>query len=76
MTFLSQPMSELNSLRPIYTVSQLTGEIKTLLEKKFEHIWVEGEIPTFASHLGASLLYLKDESSQLRASCSGCRTGC
>ena len=32
------------SSRPIYTVTQLTGEIKTLLEKNFEHIWVEGEI--------------------------------
>ena len=61
-------MSELNSLRPIYTVSQLTGEIKTLLEKKFEHIWVEGEISNFRQPTSGHLYFtLKDESSQLRA---------
>ena len=61
-------MSELNSLRPIYTVSQLTGEIKTLLEKNFEHIWVEGEISNFRQPTSGHLYFtLKDESSQLRA---------
>ena len=61
-------MSELTSLRPIYTVSQLTGEIKTLLEKNFEHIWVEGEISNFRQPTSGHLYFtLKDESSQLRA---------
>jgi exodeoxyribonuclease VII large subunit len=61
-------MSELSSFRPIYTVSQLTGEIKTLLEKNFEHIWVEGEISNFRQPTSGHLYFtLKDESSQLRA---------
>jgi len=61
-------MSELNSFRPIYTVSQLTGEIKTLLEKNFEHIWVEGEMSNFRRPTSGHLYFtLKDESSQLRA---------
>jgi len=61
-------MSELNSFRPIYTVSQLTGEIKTLLEKNFENIWVEGEISNFRHPTSGHLYFtLKDESCQLRA---------
>jgi exodeoxyribonuclease VII large subunit len=60
-------MSELNSFRPIYTVSQLTGEIKTLLEKNFEHIWVEGEISNFRQPTSGHFYFtLKDASSQVR----------
>ncbi|HXZ38244.1 MAG TPA: exodeoxyribonuclease VII large subunit, partial [Thermodesulfobacteriota bacterium] len=56
------------SSRPIYTVSQLTGEIKTLLEKNFENIWVEGEISNFRHPTSGHLYFtLKDESCQLRA---------
>ena len=56
------------SFRPIYTVSQLTAEIKTILERNFEHLWVEGEISNLRLP-GSGHLYftLKDESAQLRA---------
>ena len=56
------------SSRPIYTVSQLTAEIKTILERNFEHLWVEGEISNLRLP-GSGHLYftLKDESAQLRA---------
>ncbi|HSR13180.1 MAG TPA: exodeoxyribonuclease VII large subunit [Thermodesulfobacteriota bacterium] len=56
------------SFRPIYTVSQLTREIRSLLEGKFEHVWVEGEISNFRSP-GSGHLYftLKDEAAQVRA---------
>jgi exodeoxyribonuclease VII large subunit len=56
------------SFRPIYTVTQLTGEIKTLLERSFEHVWVEGEISNLRLP-GSGHLYftLKDESAQVRA---------
>ncbi len=56
------------SFRPIYTVSQLTSEIKTILERNFEYLWVEGEISNLRLP-GSGHLYftLKDESAQLRA---------
>jgi exodeoxyribonuclease VII large subunit len=56
------------STRPILTVSQLTAEIKSLLERNFEHLWVEGEISNLripsSGHLYCTL---KDESAQIRA---------
>ena len=57
-----------SSFRPIYTVSQLTAEIKTILDRNFEHLWVEGEISNLRLP-GSGHLYftLKDESAQLRA---------
>ncbi len=56
------------SFRPIYTVSKLTGDIKALLERSFEYLWVEGEISNLRSP-GSGHLYftLKDESAQIRA---------
>ena len=56
------------SSRPIFTVSQLTAEIKTLLERNFEHLWVEGEVSNLRLP-GSGHLYftLKDESAQIRA---------
>jgi exodeoxyribonuclease VII large subunit len=61
-------MSIPSSFRPIYTVSQLTAEIKTILERNFEHLWVEGEISNLRLP-GSGHLYftLKDESAQMRA---------
>jgi exodeoxyribonuclease VII large subunit len=57
-----------SSFRPIYTVSQLTAEVKALLEGKFEHVWVEGEISNFRLPSSGHLYFtLKDESAQVRA---------
>ncbi len=55
------------SSRSILTVSQLTAEIKTLLERNFDHVWVEGEISNFRLP-GSGHLYftLKDEKAQIR----------
>ncbi|MBM4329883.1 MAG: exodeoxyribonuclease VII large subunit [Deltaproteobacteria bacterium] len=60
-------MSTLNSFRSIYTVSQLTSEVKTLLERNFGHLWVEGEISNLRLP-GSGHLYftLKDASAQVR----------
>ncbi|HUU39817.1 MAG TPA: exodeoxyribonuclease VII large subunit [Desulfatiglandales bacterium] len=52
----------------IYTVSDLTAEIKYLLEEAFPFVWIEGEISNFSSP--SSMHYymsLKDEYSQIRA---------
>jgi exodeoxyribonuclease VII large subunit len=55
------------SSRSIYTVAQLTAEIKTLLEGSFEHVWVEGEISNLRLPSSGHLYFtLKDESAQIR----------
>lgn len=52
----------------IYTVSDLTGEIKLILEERFDFIWVEAEISNFRSpSSGHYYMVLKDEDSQIRA---------
>ena len=56
------------SSRSILTISQLTAEIKTLLERKFDPVWVEGEISNLRLP-GSGHLYftLKDDNAQIRA---------
>ncbi len=52
----------------IFTVSELTEEIKSLLEEEFEYAWVEGEISNFARpSSGHYYMSLKDEQAQIRA---------
>jgi len=54
--------------RPIYTVTQLTTEIKNLLERNFEYIWVEGEISNLRIPTSGHIYFtLKDETAQIRA---------
>jgi exodeoxyribonuclease VII large subunit len=55
-------------LRYILTVSELTQEIKNLLEFKFSDLWVEGEISNFRIPPSGHVYFtLKDEDSQIRA---------
>jgi exodeoxyribonuclease VII large subunit len=55
--------------RPL-TVSQLTGSIRTTLESRFNHVWVEGEISNFKSHSSGHWYFtLKDSNAQLHAKC-------
>jgi exodeoxyribonuclease VII large subunit len=52
----------------IYSVSELTREIKDVVEGSFPRIWVEGELSNVSLHSSGHLyLTLKDESSQIRA---------
>jgi exodeoxyribonuclease VII large subunit len=52
----------------VYTVSQLSAQIKKLLESSFRFIWVKGEISNFrAPASGHHYFTLKDEHSQIRA---------
>jgi len=52
----------------VYSVSQLTEEIKNTLETKFVGIWVEGEISDFKTYpSGHAYFVLKDDQAQLRA---------
>ena len=50
----------------IYKVSELTRRIKSLLEKEFISIWVEGEISNFKRHSSGHIYFtLKDEAAQI-----------
>jgi exodeoxyribonuclease VII large subunit len=67
---LSQIPLQLIPERKIYTVAELSREIKSLLEGKFPDVWVAGEVSNFRA-AGSGHLYftLKDSSAQLRAVC-------
>jgi exodeoxyribonuclease VII large subunit len=55
-------------LRYILTVSELTREIKDILEDKFPDVWVEGEISNLRVPPSRHIYFtLKDDSSQIRA---------
>jgi exodeoxyribonuclease VII large subunit len=49
-----------------YTVTELTREIKFLLESTIPEIWVQGEISNFTHHSSGHMYFsLKDENSQI-----------
>lgn len=51
----------------VYQVSQLTRDIKAIMEAAFDSIWVEGEISNFRTVAsGHSYFVLKDNKSQVR----------
>jgi exodeoxyribonuclease VII large subunit len=53
--------------RKIYTVSELTAEIKDLLETEFGSVWVQGEISNVRlAPSGHLYMVLKDEAAQIR----------
>jgi len=52
----------------IYSVSELTAEIKTMVEGVFPSVWVRGEISNFHLHTSGHMYFtLKDEGAQLKA---------
>lgn len=51
----------------IYSISELTKEVKSLLENSFPKIWVEGEISNYTHHTsGHRYFTLKDQDAQIR----------
>jgi exodeoxyribonuclease VII large subunit len=45
----------------IYTVSELTQDIKLILESSFDYVWVEGEVSNFSKHNSGHFYFsLKD----------------
>ncbi|MDQ7783590.1 MAG: exodeoxyribonuclease VII large subunit [Desulfomonilaceae bacterium] len=53
--------------RKVYTVSELTGRIRDLLEREFPSVWVQGEVSNFhAAPSGHTYFTLKDDSAQIR----------
>ncbi len=54
--------------KKVYTISELTRQIKQTLEDEVGHVWVEGEISNFKVYnLGHAYFSLKDEKAQLSA---------
>src|ERR1041385_1014232 len=52
------------------SVSELTQQIRTSIEKGFASVWVEGEVSNFRSHSSGHWYFtLKDEFAQLRSAC-------
>ncbi len=55
-------------VRHVYKVSEVTRDIKILLENTFGQIWVEGEISNFKAHPSGHFYFsLKDENALLAA---------
>ena len=51
----------------VYQVSELTRDIKAIMEAAFDSVWVEGDISNFNTAVsGHSYFVLKDENSQIR----------
>jgi exodeoxyribonuclease VII large subunit len=51
----------------VYKVTELTNEIQSLLEDKFDFVWLEGEISNFSAPAsGHFYMVLKDQKSQIR----------
>jgi len=67
---MTQATLDFGSQRKVYTVSELTQEIKSLFEKQFPDVWVTGEVSNFrAASSGNHYFTLKDANAQLRAVC-------
>jgi exodeoxyribonuclease VII large subunit len=50
----------------IYSVTELTRNIRVILEDAFPQVWVEGEVSNFTQHTSGHMYFtLKDEQSQL-----------
>ena len=63
-------MKPLDFQRRIYTVSELSAEVRELLERRFIDIWIEGEISNCKSSAAGHLYFtLKDDRAQLPAVC-------
>lgn len=68
MSDLFEGLQSLTKEKHIYSVSEITQEIKAIFENKFSEIWVEGEISNFkAAPSGHFYFSLKDASSVLAA---------
>jgi len=57
----------MNDSNQTITVSELTGQIKNLLEGHFENIWVSGEISNFKHHYSGHMYFtLKDDNAEIK----------
>jgi exodeoxyribonuclease VII large subunit len=67
---MSQGLLSFAPERKIYSVSELSLDLKNLLEKQFPDVWVTGEVSNFrAASSGHFYFTLKDAKAQIRAVC-------
>jgi len=67
---MTQPSLNFTVERKVYTVTELSLEIKGLLEKRFPDVWVAGEVSNFRAATSGHLYFtLKDKGAQMRAVC-------
>jgi exodeoxyribonuclease VII large subunit len=67
---MEQVLLDFKPQRKIYTISEISEEIRAIFEEQFPDVWITGEISNFRP-AGSGHLYftLKDARSQLRAVC-------
>ncbi len=52
----------------IFSISQISNQVKRSLEQNFSNVWVRGEVASFKTYpSGHSYLTLKDENSEISA---------
>ena len=67
---MTQPSLNFTPERKVFTVSEISLEIRNLLEKEFRDVWVTGEVSNFRAAASGHLYFtLKDATAQLRAVC-------
>lgn len=66
---LLQSLFDETERRPL-TVSELTAQVRGVIENRFSSVWIEGEISNFRAHTSGHWYFtIKDETAQLRATC-------
>lgn len=65
---MAPALPELRTAQKIYKVSEITREIRSVLESQFASVWIEGEISNFKHHSSGHMYFtLKDEAAQISA---------
>ncbi len=65
---MAQIVPEFKTAQKIYKVSEITREIRSILESQFASVWIEGEISNFKLHSSGHIYFtLKDEAAQISA---------
>jgi len=67
---VEQALLNFGPTRKIFSISELSREIKDLLERQYKDVWVTGEVSNFRPAASGHLYFtLKDATAQLRAVC-------
>jgi len=67
---VEQALLNFGPTRKIFSISELSREIKDLLERQYRDVWVTGEVSNFRPAASGHLYFtLKDATAQLRAVC-------
>jgi exodeoxyribonuclease VII large subunit len=67
---VEQVLLNFGPTRKIFSISELSREIKDLLERQYKDVWVTGEVSNFRPAASGHLYFtLKDATAQLRAVC-------